>query len=98
MLDEDRFPMSAACNQRSARIVAGPANWNEMQRGVCFDFSNDVKMDFLLTYRCNAACSHCITQSNPQRREALSFAEIAATLEAGALVGKKYVAFTGGEP
>lgn len=73
-------------------------NRNERQEGVCFDFPNEVKLDFLLTFRCNAACAHCITQSNPHRTERLTFEEVLGALEAGAEQGRRWVNFTGGEP
>jgi hypothetical protein len=79
-------------------LVDGPYNYNEQQAGVCFDFPNEVKIDFLLTFRCNAACAHCITESNPHRRESLTRDEVLGVLEAGVRLGKRYVSFTGGEP
>jgi hypothetical protein len=79
-------------------LVDGPFNYNEQQSGVCFDFPNEVKIDFLLTFRCNAACAHCITESNPHRRESLTRDEVLGVLEAGVELGKRYVSFTGGEP
>jgi hypothetical protein len=81
-----------------AGLVLGKANYNEKQLGVCFGFPNRVKIDVLLTYQCNAACAHCITDSNPYRREWLGQSEILNLLRAGREFGKVYVSFTGGEP
>ena len=82
----------------TAPEVAGARNRNELQEGVCFEVPNEAKVDFLLTFRCNAACAHCITQSNPHRTERLEYEEVVAVLEAGAEMGKRWVNFTGGEP
>ncbi|HWT29798.1 MAG TPA: radical SAM protein [Propylenella sp.] len=79
-------------------VVLSGGNLNETAAGICFEFPNRAKIDVLLTYQCNAACAHCITESDPYRTEWLDEVDIRALLEAGREFGKTYVAFTGGEP
>jgi hypothetical protein len=82
----------------AADLVAGSANLNLRQEGVCFDFPNLAKIDVLLTYTCNASCEHCITRSNPRRTEKLPEEMVRSLLSAGIDAGKRYMSFTGGEP
>jgi organic radical activating enzyme len=79
-------------------LVLGDSNYNYQEKGVCFEYPNIAKLNLLLTYKCNAACQHCITQSNPQRTESLNFEYVCRILEVGTDFGKKFVSFTGGEP
>ncbi|WP_284125079.1 radical SAM protein [Parerythrobacter aestuarii] len=74
------------------------SNRNETADGVCFEYPNHTKIDFLLTYQCNASCAHCITSSNPYRKEWLEKEEVISFLEIARNYGKHYVSFTGGEP
>lgn len=82
----------------AADLVGGSGNLNLRQEGVCFDFPNLSKIDFLLTYTCNASCEHCITRSSPRRTEKLPEEMVRSLLSAGIDGGKRYTSFTGGEP
>ena len=79
-------------------VLVGPLNRNEQQTGICFEFPNNAKIDFLLTYQCNAACAHCITDSSSSRTEWLQGRDVCDLLSTGVRFGKRYVSFTGGEP
>ena len=84
--------------ERPADYVVDAANRNLAAEGVCFEFPNIEKIDILVTFRCNAACAHCITRSHPKRTEWLEEREVLDLLAVGAEQGKRYTSFTGGEP
>ena len=82
----------------SADAILSPTNLYFSQVGVSFDNPNLQKLTLILTLTCNAKCAHCITRSNPARRERMSPQEMASLIRIGANFGKKDVTFTGGEP
>ena len=58
-------------------------------------------LGFLMTYRCQVACPHCIIGAGPHRTEEMSEADILAWIEQAARVGRgriKCICLTGGEP
>ena len=65
--------------------------------GVCYEHAERQKIYMIYTFRCNAACDHCLVQSNPQRREKLTPETAIEILETGARYGKRFLDLSGGE-
>lgn len=62
-------------------------------------FGSDLGVLFVeLTARCNERCLHCYADSDPERREILSLAELRDWLAAARQLGQATVQFTGGDP
>jgi hypothetical protein len=67
--------------------------------GICYDDVDErEKIFLLLTYRCNAQCAHCLTESGPDKQERLELATAKAIIFEGAKVGKRFLVMSGGEP
>lgn len=66
--------------------------------GVCYRFHNREKLFLLYTYRCNAACAHCLTESNPHKTEKMSVEMAKSLISDGREAGKRFLTISGGEP
>ncbi|WP_284125080.1 radical SAM protein [Parerythrobacter aestuarii] len=69
------------------------------KEGVCYDSVKQSEKIFLLyTYKCNAACEHCLTESDPSKTEKLTLDAVKTLLEKGTRYGKNWLMISGGEP
>lgn len=69
------------------------------KRGVCYDDVRQHEKIFLIyTYKCTAACEHCLTESDPRKNEKLNVAVCLQILETGVKFGKRWLMISGGEP
>jgi hypothetical protein len=67
--------------------------------GACYDEVRETEKIFLIyTYKCNASCSHCLTESNPQRAEKIPVETAKALVSEGRRWGKRWLMISGGEP
>lgn len=65
--------------------------------GVCYEHAESKKLYMVYTFGCNAACDHCLVQSNPRRRERLGPEKAIELLRLGAAYGKNFLDLSGGE-
>jgi pyruvate-formate lyase-activating enzyme len=66
--------------------------------GVCYAHRERDKIFMIYTFRCNAECSHCYTESSPHARGKLSPSAASSIVEQGASFGKCFLVLSGGEP
>jgi MoaA/NifB/PqqE/SkfB family radical SAM enzyme len=69
------------------------------KQGVCYEGVRQSQKIFLIyTYKCNAACEHCLTESNPGRAEKLTVPMVKGLLKVGRSFDKRWLMISGGEP
>lgn len=65
--------------------------------GVCYDHRERSKIYMIYTFACNAACDHCLVESNPRKKAKLDPATAIDILTKGAAYGKNFLDLSGGE-
>ncbi|HWT29807.1 MAG TPA: radical SAM protein [Propylenella sp.] len=69
-----------------------------LKTGVCYDDVRQSEKIFLIyTYKCNASCAHCLTESDPLKSEKLSPELCRDILDAGLEYDKNWLMISGGE-
>ncbi|MCX7747705.1 MAG: radical SAM protein [Clostridia bacterium] len=62
-----------------------------------FDYAPQEKLCILYTFKCTAACGHCITKSNMERHEKLDILKAKEIMDTALEFNKKVVILSGGE-
>lgn len=65
--------------------------------GVCYEHSESSKIYMIYTFACNAACDHCLVESNPRRRAKIGLDKAKDIVRLGAEYGKSFLDMSGGE-
>lgn len=56
------------------------------------------RLGLIITYRCDAECSHCFFESGPNREERMDLKLGLKAINEAAKLGVEWISFTGGEP
>ncbi|MCH0541477.1 radical SAM protein [Streptomyces sp. MUM 203J] len=65
--------------------------------GVCYDHVESSKIYMIYTFGCNAACDHCLVESNPRKKKKLDPETAIELLRVGSEHGKSFLDLSGGE-